>query len=377
MATGATGKGQSTNVQSATIAAHIKALQNKKLPSYLSNARLCNPIQGLANVGDEHSNPPAIGDCELAAVLHMLKIQYKMINKEFDIPDDQGSFLFVHWGSSSDQKAYDLAYKIENKYAPNNWSSVLSSTNGIDEHFIDTYAKNYGLFGATYSKVHALNKQELTNIDLLKRLIYFYGCIPVGIMLTEHEYNAINGNDTYYNFDIPSGCPWSGTELLNTLQYLFTGILFTGDDVNNGYGIRASNVPEFINYYSLYSDQNGKLYNISSWATWGASAFIGEQILDPTHFGPTYWRPSDHPAYYKVLSKFSSWGDKSGNTVGGHEILLTGWNDKGFEFVTWNGAGRMSYDYWYLHHLNGRVIIPDVWNPYIQGKDATLLLSTL
>ncbi len=359
MTTNKLGHGSPSNAQHAGIASQIKALQSKKFPATWDNSHYCDVIQYLDN--------QYIGDCELAAVLHMLKIQYAMVGKSFEIADDQGSFLFLSWGSTSDQKAENLVRNIENKYEPSNLNNVLNGSGGITESYLDKYAHLYGLIGAHYSKVHALKESELLNVNLMKQLVYYYGAVPVSIEFTNYEYSYPQGgtvNAPVYTFDIPPKCPWSGIELVKILTSFLPNLL------DNDLGV-ASTISEMWKMHP-FTDVNP--LNLSQAFYIGDITSYTENERNQPYVP---WSASDHPAFFKKLAQFSAWGDKSGARIGGHEIIITGWDVTGFKIVTWAGTGHMSYDYWYLHHTGGRVIIPDVWDGYIQGKNATLLLGTL
>ena len=387
--------------QSTTVANALKAIQSKKLPAKFNNSGLCSPVKYFAN--------QKIGDCELASTLHLFQIQYKMIKKTFDVPDSSGSFWFIDWGTSSDQEVYQLVQKILHYLYPMDYpaNANLDNFGGFAVDEIVTYGKKFGFFGARISKAHNLSELELANIELIKRIIYYFGGLHVAVTMMEYEYN---NSTPPYTFNMPPGCPYTGIDLYNKFSSWVKNMFYYSDwgngnvaypgsnctQVNNikdfwnyavGYANSAGTdsrnlpqytVPEVLNLSKLIQQRRGRQQVPRSRVFWGTANYFNYYLSD------AYPSPGDslYPYFQytpipQEMVKFSSWGEKSGKYLAGHAIILTGWDDTGFNFVTWEGAGHMSYDYWYIHHLEATVIIPEVWEGHLQGKNAELLLATL
>jgi hypothetical protein len=354
-----------------TIQNQMKTMLNKKMPATFDNSSLCNPIQILDN--------QKIGDCVLATFLHMLKIQYKLIDKDFSI-DETTLFFF---GSSSDEKTFQLYKKILN-YFDNSIPLTAPESYFVDRgsyaQQIFTYGKKFGLFGAYLEKMHSLSDEELMDVELLKRLIVYYGAIPVSVGLTYYEDNITANQNKVYTLDIPPGCPWSGIDVYNTFKSLIAYLKVDHYyDVSTPWGyeskhelVSVGGVPGFWRAAAFTNNQRLHGTNIFDLRTYNNQSTPDlEDIYRWTVDGKT------SNQIKTMADKWNNWAKKSGAYVNGHEILLTGWDKDGFKFITWYGTGHMSYEYWYLHHSDGTVVIPKAWEEAMRGFEAKLLLSRL
>lgn len=373
MTINATGRIKSASKsQHITVNSHIKAMVNKKMPATFDNSSHCSPIQMLANDN--------IGDCVLATVLHLLKIQYSLIGKNFAIDE---STLLGLYGTSSNEKAYALMKKILIWSLPElyNSNSVLGRESGTNLKDVCDYGKKYGLLGAKIAIRHDLDDSELYNIDLIKRLVYYYGCLPVAVGMTTYEDLTFDSGPPY-NFKIPPGCPWSGRAVLDAfssaLKNLKLGYQYV--DVHNQDTIKQHEKYEYINSpvefwdaigRSHASDNQVNILNLSEIPSGRGSIEIADGGVDGSTFGYFLYKANE------IGTKWNKWANKSKEFVKGHEILITGWDSTGFKIVTWDGTGHMSYEYWYIHALDAQVVVSELWINALQNKDKKLLLNTL
>lgn len=375
MTTNATGRIKSaTKSQHVTVNSHIKAMVNKKMPATFDNSSHCSPIQMLAN---NH-----IGDCVLATVLHLLKVQYSLIGKDFAIDENT---LWGLYGTSSYDKAYALMKKILIWARPSeyNVNSNLTGRDGVALQEVCDYGKKYGLLGAKIAIRHDLDDSELYNIDLIKRLVYYYGCLPVSVGMTTYEGSKfdVNGGPPY-NFEIPPGCPWSGRAVLDAfssaLKNLKLGYQYV--DVHNQDTIKQHEKYEYINspvefwdaiFRSWPSSNHVNILNLSEIPSGRGGVKFEDAGVDGSTFGYFLYKANE------IGTKWNKWANNSKEFVNGHEILITGWDSTGFKIVTWDGTGHMSYEYWYIHALDAQVVVSELWINALQNKDKKLLLNTL
>lgn len=370
-----------TKNQHITVNKHVKAMVNKKMPATFDNSSHCSPIQWLAN--------NEIGDCVLATVLHLLKVQYSLIGKNFAIDE---STLWGLYGTSSNEKAYTLAKKIlidqKATYIDGNGlpvryteNTVLGKSSGLQLDWVFNYGKKYGLLGAKLAIRHDLDDSELYDIDLIKRLVYYYGCLPVGIAVTSYEYEKF-GNSGPYNFDIPPGSPWSGRAVLGAFNAALKSFVLAYQyvDIHDGTTYKTHEKYEYINSpvefwetigRSYQSEGQVNIFNLSELPSARGGIQIAEGGVDGETFGYFVYKANE------ASKKWNKWATKSKEFINGHEILITGWDASGFKIVTWNGTGHMSYEYWYLHALDAKVVVSELWMNALQNKDKKLLLNTL
>jgi hypothetical protein len=232
------------------------------------------------------------------------------------------------------------------------------------------------------------------DIELLKRLIFYYGAVPVSVGMTYYEDNIVANTEIgkAYNFDIPPGCPWSGIDVYNTFKSLLTYLKVDHRyTVPNPWGssyagitehkmISIAGVPGFWNTVHAtksYHAETSAIFDLREFND--ITVPLGDSF-DPWSVENVYEWTIDGKTSKQIKTmadKWNNWAKKMGAYEDGHEILLTGWDKTGFKFITWYGTGHMSYEYWYLHHFDGAVVIPKVWDEAMRGFNAQLLLSNL
>mgnify|MGYP006274998005 CR=1 FL=1 len=380
--------------QSGVIQAQMRAMANKKMPRTFDNSNHCSPIQMLDNDN--------IGDCVLATLLHLIKVQYSLVGKDFAINE---STLWGLWGNSSSEKAYDLLKEILIFSQPEiyNANSSLGEADGCTVEEAYKYSRHKSLLGVKFALNHDLSEDQLIDIELLKKLIYYYGAVPAAVMLTEYEYTAVVNVDPPFLFDIPPGLNLKGiaaharfVQILNTFTIEGYYSKLVGNMISYPKVYESVNsVEDFWNliFYNRneYTSFNGEnalkvlvlknLVNRSAYpinVSNKPNVYPGQTETDESYVrSDTYSAKASGSTIAKYAQTWDAWGRKSGTLISGHEVLLTGWDDTGFKFITWDGVGHMTYEYWLIHHVDANVLITDLWMDMQKGKNAKLLLNTL
>jgi hypothetical protein len=241
-----------------------------------------------------------LGDCTLAAVIHINMVQYAMYGKKFGYPGD----TFVK----------DIYYKLQRKFYGTPAGSETDYTGLVNSDVLG-YWKQHGLFG---TKIDAFHSIDPRNHNEVRKALWIWGALFCSV-------SELSPSTMYY-YGTDSGKDWD-----------YDGPNYTS--MTSRRKVTGGN----LKVWNKYDDARGPRKEL---AQTGEIDYFRDEApvdfwqgdLDTIRFNSGY--RVDFSASDKTR-RFQRYGNNLG-----HAFVAIGADDDGVEIVTWGKVVKVTWEWW-------------------------------